>query len=106
MQESLSHRLAELIESLADTERKIEIVREVMAVHQNFYPHAVFRLLDTGGKGHLDSKDFHTFATYPLPCLFGRRKKGLELTERECHFILTRQQPVGSSTFTYERWCS
>ena len=54
-------KLAHLLKTIADSEKEVEIVRQVLAEQRDFEPYTAFKRIDSLGLGYIRISDLHTF---------------------------------------------
>lgn len=54
-------KLAHLLKSIADTEKQVEIIRQVLAEQKDFEPYTAFKRIDEFGLGYIQPADLHQF---------------------------------------------
>lgn len=57
-------RIAKLLLTLADGEREVETIRQVLAKQLGFDAHSIFRVLDKNLKNSIDEYDIFSFLKY------------------------------------------
>jgi len=68
-------KLAQLLKNIADGEKEIEVVRQVLAEQPDFEPYTAFKRIDRDGSGYISTWELHNFL----------RDNDLHVLEKDIH---------------------
>ncbi len=83
-------RLARALQQIAQGERQVEIIRQMLVEEPGYKPYALFKLLDDGGQGQLRGQGVTSFL----------KKHSIYATEEDV-FALMRRYGYGASSLNY-----
>ena len=87
-------KLAHLLKTIADAEKQVEIVRQVLAEQLDFEPYTAFKRIDTLGLGYLRVADLHDFL----------RDNNIVATERNVLHLFQLYGTNGDQRLTYSNF--
>ena len=75
MNKRISENICEYFISLARKEKKIEIIRQILAENEDFEPYAAFKRIDRENKQFINSYDIQNFLS----------ENGIQHSEKDCN---------------------
>lgn len=87
-------KLAHLVKTIADCEKQVEVVRQVLAEQRDFEPYTAFKRIDNLGLGYIRVQDLHDFL----------RDNGISATERDVLYLFKLYDSNGDQRLTYSNF--
>ena len=83
--------LAHLLKAIADSEKQVEIVRQVLAEQRDFEPYTAFKRIDELGVGYIRDADLHMFL----------KENGVAASENDILYLFSLFDSNGDGRMTY-----